>query len=560
MRLRNAIALILLLVVPASFAADDTAPKPEATDTATSTSTSTATSTSTSTGVSAPTPAAPALPISIPVTKGSFNPAKRGIVLPPNPKVMVIPVNDANTKEGYIDEWQAAFIERRLKTAKNEKYDLVLLEINTWGGLVDSCSRINSAIANCGVPVVAYVRTKAFSGGAILSLGCKAIVMEPGSQIGGALAVYMGHDLNKDMRIKENSTMAASVKVLCERNNYPIPVAQGMVDSGIDVLETNDPKQRFMTNLDYDIQGVKPIVLKKWKAKGEILTLTANEAVNTGIACGTANEIDEVMLGLGIPSAKVELYDISASEKAARALSHPLWRVLFVVIGLISLFLELKSPGHGAGYLGFALCMGIFFWLQIFASNAGMIELVLFGAGSALVALEIFVLPGVGVLGFAGFVLLMASIVLSFLPEGVSISNIWTGKGQSWEMELLNKGLMWSAITLISIVGVVIVGLLKGATLPGLSRMALTAQVGGTSKSGGPAVPGGATANAARLVLDSLIGQNGTVETVLRPAGKVRLNGVTYDAVSEGGFLKPGVPVVVVKTSANSLVVREQPV
>ncbi len=548
-------ALILLLAVSIACAAD--APKLESTDTSTATSTASTTSTSTSTGVGAAT--SPAPPLSIPVMKGSLNPAKHGLILPPNPKVMVIPVNDENTKEGYIDEWQAAFIERRLKTARNEKYDLVVLEIDTWGGLVNSCNRINSAVANCGVPVIAYVRTKAFSGGAILSLGCKAIVMEPGSQIGGALAIDMqGHDLNKDMRIKENSTMAASVKVLCDRNNYPIPVAQGMVDSGIDVLETNDLKQRFMTNLDYDIQGVKPVIIKKWKAKGEILTLTANEAVNTGIAAGTANDVDEVMLGLGVKPASMELFDISASEKAARALSHPLWRVLFVVIGLISLFLELKSPGHGAGYLGFALCMGIFFWLQIFASNAGMIELVLFGAGAALVALEIFVLPGVGVLGFAGFVLLMSSIVLSFLPEGVSISNIWTGKGQDWEMQLLNKGLMWSAITLISIVGVVIVGLLKGATLPGLSRMALTAQVGGNVKSlGGPATPGGPAASAAKLALDALVGQNGTAETVLRPAGKVRLNGVTYDAVSEGGFLKPGVNVTVLRVSANSLIVRE---
>jgi membrane-bound serine protease (ClpP class) len=253
----------------------------------------------------------------------------------------------------------------------------------------------------------------------------------------------------------------------------------------------------------------------------------------------------------------VYIADITPSEKAARFLSHPLWRVLFVILGLISIFIELKSPGHGAGYLGFALCMGVFFWLQMFVANAGIFELILFGAGATLVALEIFLFPGVGVLGFAGFVLLIASIILSFLPEGISITNVWSGNAQPWEAEMLNKGLMWSAVTLLSIVTVVIVGLLKGATLPGLSRMALTTQVGGTVNSGRLANAATDAASGPKAALNALVGQSGTAETVLRPAGKVRLNGVTYEAVSEGGFLKPGVNVTVLRVSANSLVVRE---
>ena len=506
----------------------------------------------------APTPSPPA-PSFAPIALGSFNPAKHGIALPPNPKIMVIPVNDENTKEGMIDQWQASFIERRLHHAKSDHYDLVILEIDTWGGEVPACERINSLIAKCGVPVIAFVKEKAFSGGALISLGCKAIIMQPDSQIGGALAIHMGVDLGKDMRIKMDSSMAATVKILATSNSYPQAIAQGMVDSGIDVLETDDLTHRFMTDLEYDVLKVKPTIVKKWKTKGQILTLTAAEAVNTGLASGTAQDVDEVKVGMGAaPTTALYIADITSSEKAARFLSHPLWRVLFVILGLISLFIELKSPGHGAGYLGFALCLGVFFWLQMFVANAGIIELVLFGAGAMLVALEIFLFPGVGVLGFAGFVLLIASIVLSFLPEGISIGHVWSGEAQPWEADLLNKGLMWSAVTLLSIVTVVIVGLLKGATLPGLSRMALTAQVGGTVNSGRDAAAA-AMPSGPRAALDALIGQSGTSETVLRPAGKVRLNGVTYEAVSEGGFLKPGVQVVVLRVSSNSLVVRETP-
>ena len=493
------------------------------------------------------------------ITRGSLNPAKHGIgTLPPNAKVMIIPINDEHTTyEGMIDQWQAAFVERRLKRAKDEKFNLVILEIDTYGGEVPACERINRAIAACGVPVIAFVKVKAFSGGALISLGCKAIVMAPSTQIGGALAVSLSGSIDKDMRKKLDSSMSAMVKNLCDANHYPQNIARGMVDSSIDVIETNDPMQRFMTDTEYEVLKIKPAIVHKWKTKDTILTLSANEAVDTGLAAGIANDTDEVLLGMGI-STVPEIANITAVEKIVRWLSYPLWRVLLVIAGIVALFLELKSPGHGAGYLAFILCMGLFFWLQIFVASAGMLELALFGLGTVLVALEIFVFPTVGALAFTGFGMLILSIVLSFLPEG-TIANLWSGNTKPWEVELLNRGLMWSAITLVSIIVIVVTGVLKGASLPGISRMALKTQVHATVGGGGAGA--GAIAlnsfGSGKPNLDALIGQAGTVETVLRPTGKVRLNGVTYEAVSEGGFLMAGVAVTVLRVSPTGLVVRE---
>src|SRR5471030_1619548 len=93
-------------------------------------------------------PSVPAPSAPTPTVKGSLNPLKHGIgTLPPNAKIMIIPINDASTtREGMIDEWQAGFIERRLARAKNEKFNLVILEIDTNGGEVAACERINRAI------------------------------------------------------------------------------------------------------------------------------------------------------------------------------------------------------------------------------------------------------------------------------------------------------------------------------------------------------------------------------------------------------------------------------
>ena len=161
--------------------------------------------------------------------------------------------------------------------------------------------------------------------------------------------------------------MSALVRNLSDQNGHPRALAQGMVDSSIEVIETDDSSRRFMTDTEFaaaEVRGASAV--KKWKSKGQILSLTAAEARGTGLASGIAANLDELMLGMQSPGApqsgafSVVRADVSASENVARFLSNPLWRMLLVVAGLIMLFLELKSPGHGFGYAGFAISMGFF--------------------------------------------------------------------------------------------------------------------------------------------------------------------------------------------------------
>jgi len=503
------------------------------------------------------------------LVRGSMNPGKRGLVLPSSPRVMVIPINDENTKYGMIDEWQALFVERRLARAQEGGYDLVILEIDTNGGSVQACERINRAIAACKVPVLAYVKLKAFSGGALVSLGCRAIVMTPGSRIGGAKAVTLFGDLPEDMREKIDSDMRAMVTNLCEANGHPTAIAVGMVNSNVEVLETDDVNNRFMTGAAYEELRVKPAVVHKWKSKGQILTLTASEALNVGLALGEAADMDELFIGLGVTRASTEYAGITPTETVVRFLGHPLWRVLLVIIALVGLVWELKTPGHGVGFIVFAFCMGVFFWLQIFLDNAGLLEVALFGIGAALVAVEVFFLPTFGAMGFAGFAMVLVAVILAFLPKSVSLSTLFKG-GPVWEVQVLNEGLKWAAVTVVAIVAAVATILLKGASLPGLSLLALRTEVQGTAH--GSTQPtlrpvgrgqgeGDGTLDAAKEAsqahsLAALVGQAAEAETTLRPAGKIRLGGATYDAVSEGGYIEAGAQVVILRISSGNLVVR----
>jgi membrane-bound serine protease (ClpP class) len=492
------------------------------------------------------------------VAKGSLNPEKRGLALPGRAKIMVIPINDAETtKYGMIDEWQANFIARRLRSAQDEKFDLVVLEIDTNGGLVDACEEINKTIAACPIPVVAYVKGKAFSGGALISLGCKAIVMAPGSQIGGAKAISIFGDLSPDMKQKADSMMRATVTGLCDANKYPLPIALGMVDSAAEVFETHDLQRRFVTGDQLNDLKVKPEILRRWKGKDQILTLSAKEAVDVGLAAGLAADEEELFTGLNLTPAAVERADVTATEKAARFASNPLWRILLVLVGLVALIWELKSPGHGMGYFTFAFCIGVFFWLQIFSNNAGILELVMFGLGAVLLAVELFVLSGFGFPGFIGFALILLSIVMAFLPDNVSFSSVWKkGQGGATEFEIarFTEGAKWAAVTLVMIVAAAVIGLLKGAKLPGLSRMALKSEVSSTFNTAEVPVP---VVMAPPDHREDLTGRTGVAETVLRPSGKVRLDDATYDATSEGAFIEAGSKVLVLKTSGACLIVRQ---
>jgi len=500
------------------------------------------------------------------IAKGTLNPGRRGLVLRPNPKVMIIPINSDSTKYGMIDAWQQHFIERRLRRAKDEKFDLVILEIDTPGGFVDSCERIDKAIANCPVPVIAYVKDKAFSGGALISLGCQMIVMTPMGQIGGAKVVTLWGDVPEGQRQKLDADIRADVVNLCNASQlkspdgitgYPMPIAVGMVNSDAEVYETNDIQNRFMLGEAYDARKVKPTVVKKWKSKGAILSLAATEAVNTGIASGLAQDYDQLYLGLGVTPATIDVADVTAAERLARFLSHPAWSVLLVLIGLVGLIWELKSPGHGVGYIVFAFCLAFFFWLQVFADNAGLIEILLFGLGAAIIAVEVFILPTFGAGLFVGFGLVVLSLILAFVPEGVDLWKVLQGRASNSDVQLLKEGLFWATLTILILVGTIITGLVKGAKLPGLSRLALQTEMRSTTTNFDVAATTGTAANSSLETQHAtLIGQSADTETVLRPAGKVRLNGVTYDAVSEGEYVNAGTKVVVLRVSAGTLVVR----
>jgi membrane-bound serine protease (ClpP class) len=199
-----------------------------------------------------------------------------------------------------------------------------------------------------------------------------------------------------------------------------------------------------------------------------------------------------------------------------------------------------------------AICFALFFWSHFLGGTAGWLEVVLFLIGVTCLALEIFVLPGYGVFGITGVLLIFASLILA---------------SQTWHNIEPNEDyrrLSWTLGTLGgSLVSVIVIGVLTSRFLPHVrvfDRLMLSPPGADGSQFGPRLRPDLADEHTPGSLLESpqsLVGREGTAVTVLRPAGKAKINGRLIDVVSDGPYIPAERRIEVVAVSGNRIVVRE---
>ncbi len=409
-----------------------------------------------------------------------------------------------------IDLGIAPFILRTLD--RTAGVDLVILDINTPGGRVDAALMIRDALLETDVATVAFVHPRAISAGALISYACDTIAMAPGGSIGAATPVSIGPTGgSRPMDEKVISYFRAEMASTAMANGRRGDIAEAMVDK------------------DVQIEGVVE--------EGKLLTLTTDRALELGVADLEARDLDALLAGLHMDGADVQRPGPNWAEKVARVLTHPAVSGLLMAIGILGILIELRVPGFGApGIVGIA-CLLVFFLGHLVVHLAGWEELLLFAVGVALLAVEVFVTPGFGVVGVLGAAAVLASLVMALVAMPLEIS--------------LPSGVIQTALlrVLASIAGAVAAFALAAIALP-------------HTRAGGPLVlraslPKGASHAAAGASAVS-VGDEGTALTILRPAGKVRVAGVSVRAVTEGDFIDRRARVVVVRIEGDRIVVREK--
>lgn len=404
-----------------------------------------------------------------------------------------------------INRWYDAYIKKAIKKAADEGASLIILELDTPGGLLSSALSIKNSIIESDVPVVAYINKNALSAGALISLSCEAIYMSDGSIIGAATPVYMKGDEIEKAGEKEISAMRAAMRSSAERNKKNVRVAEAMVDETIVLTKKND-------GIDLDDKT--------------LLTLSTEEALKVNIADGKANSITDIIKlrnlseNSVIKNVEEEKYDY-----ILRFLINPVVLSALISIGIIGVYIELKTPGFGIGGVISIIAFSIFFFAQIFVGDSGFLAPAIFFLGVVLLAIEIFVIPGFGITGILGIFGIVAGIFMSF-----GINNI-------------AQATLVVFVSLISDIILIIIlarFILKSKGFK--NKMALETDTAGYHSS---------------VSYDNLLGLEGITETLFRPSGNIIIDGKKYDAITEGEFINKGAKIKVILVEGNKIVVKE---
>ena len=480
-------------------------------------------------------------------------------VLPAQP-----PVTYLIQIHGEIDPAMRAFLRRAVEKAKWNHATHVIFSIDTWGGRVDSAQEITSIITSAEPALtVAYVpfgaekrsffsgapvKGASWSAGALIAMSCKRIYMAPGTSIGAAAPVYQTEEGMKMAEEKVVSAVRGYAASLAEKNGYPKGIALKMVDQDVELIEvTVDGKFVAVTEddlieLERDAGKNGQKVEKTGKivcAAGKLLTLTAKEAERYGLSSGTVATVAELFAKLGVQNTPVvQLQETEADHIVALIVSTPV-TMLLVIIGLVGLYLEITHPGLALPASVSVISFAIIFGSNFLLGRVGSVEILLFLLGVSLLMVELFLIPGFGVVGIGGVLLIIASLVLSMQD--------FTVPQFSWQWNLLELNLAAVIVGfLVSFIIILIIARFM-AHIPVLNRLRLSTE---QRPEEGYTVQAQDTAR-------ELVGKRGVAVTTLRPSGKAEIEGKVTVVETDGEFLPSGTPLEVVEVNSNRIIVRK---
>jgi len=465
------------------------------------------------------------------------------------PTIVVIPIS------GTVDPGMAAYIARSLRDSEEYGDRLIILEMDTFGGRVDAAFQIVDTILSITDPkTIAYVKTKAISAGALIALAADELVMKHNTTIGDVAPLTMGEDGPKMLGEKFQSPLRAKFRTLAKRNGYSEVLTESMVTADIIVYEIQFPDTTvFLDSTEYaELSSSRKnrIISKKTVVqRGELLTMEDQEAERLGFSEMSVGSLEEMLTELGYENPEIVRMEESWSEQMVRFIGTI--APILMMIGFAALYIELRTPGFGVpGIIG-VVCLSAVFFGQYAVGLADYTELLLILIGLALLAIEVFVLPGFGIAGIGGIAFIIAGMVLSFQYFVIPKPEF------PWQAEMLISNLvrvfgsiLGSMILIVLFfryifprIGLVIKGPYLNASLQGV-RIDSPPDLDTTVTSTVPTIK---------------VGDKGEVITALRPSGKVSINGEYFDVVTEGEFMEKGTPIMVTQASGNRIVVTREP-
>jgi len=407
--------------------------------------------------------------------------------------------------EGDIDLGLAPYVSRVVSDAEDAGADAIVFKINTFGGRVDAATQIKDAIIGTDLLTIAFINNRAISAGALIAISCDKIVMVPGSSIGAATVVDQTGEKQSE---KYQSYMRSEMRSTAERNGRRTDIAQGMVDESFVIEGLVDSTQ--------------------------LITLTANESYKYEIADTLIESIDEVLKYFKLEGAETVVQRSNWAEDVVRFLNNPIISSILIMIGFFGLFAEIKSPGWGVPGTAGLLALTLFFGSSYILQLASIVEILMFLVGLGLILLEVFVIPGFGIAGIGGILLIIASLFLALI-----------GADPFLDMRAVSMAIIQLTVALIlSIILIIILAkFLPKTTI--FKKFVLSVEE--KSEEG----------FVSHTTSEDMVGKMGKALTDLRPSGTAEIDGNRVDVVTDSEFIEKGSNLEVVEVEGIRVVVKE---
>jgi membrane-bound serine protease (ClpP class) len=407
-----------------------------------------------------------------------------------------------------IDAPMKRYVHLALAHAETTKADIVIIEMDTYGGVLTDAKDIVDYIMDFEKPVWVFINSDAASAGALISIACDSIYMSAGASIGAATVVDASGQKAPD---KYQSYMRSIMRSTAEENGRNPQIAEGMVDE------------------DLVIEGIKK--------QGEIITFSTSEAIKHGFCDAKTESLQEIIKRNNIGSFKIDRYELGFADSIIGIFLNPFISGILILVIIAGIYFEMQTPGMG--FAGLAALVALILYLVPYYLNglAENWEIIAFFLGILLIALEIFVIPGFGVAGVSGIILTVGSLVL------IMVNN----DNFNFQFVPMNDILLALASALGGMLGSGVLLFFIGAKLPDTrfyKRIALTHTQESSS---------GYTSSTTK---GTLLGKRGVTHTVLRPSGKVLIDEKIYDAYTRGDYIEKGQAIEVVSDEGTTLKVK----
>ncbi len=431
---------------------------------------------------------------------------------------------------GPITADTAARVRKRLDGAIQDGANFLCLEIDSPGGTPEQSivlSRWLASLDPARVRTVAYVTREARGDAALVALACDELVIREGATLGGEGAAAIDERQGQAIAVAWREAVAKP-----RGKTWSLPVA--LVVPGFAVqqaVQAATGREEYFSEDELLSRDDRA----GWRLSGKLragpLIMDAHEAEAIGLATHIVIGFADMLDVYGLTD-ELTVMRPGWADTLLDALASPGLAWLLLLIGGAGLYIELHTPGFGIGGFIAMVAFIIYFWSQYLHGTSGWLEVLLFVAGLTCLVAEIFLVPGVGVLGLGGGLLVIASLVLA--------SQSFVLPTNDYQI----RQMQWSLLGLLAAGGgVAAFGLLTRRWLPAtpVLRNVLL-----------PPPEEGAVASDAT---GDLVDASGVTSSRLAPAGKARIDGRLHDVCSAGMLIEPGTPIRVVAIRGGRIIV-----